>query len=67
MYIVKRNGKVLFGSRKFPTYDKARNKVRAYIRELVKKGKLKYDWGFFDEVSPNPTNITGCGFKIQRS
>ncbi|CAB4169970.1 hypothetical protein UFOVP1528_3 [uncultured Caudovirales phage] len=67
MYVAKLNGRKLFGGTMFESYEKARSSIRAYIRKLVAKGKAnEKQFGFFDEFSRNPTNITSFGFEIKR-
>lgn len=66
MFKVYRNGKYMKSLGLFFSYEEARAAVRSFIRRQVKAGKLnKEDFGYFDQVSRNPSNITAAGFRIK--
>ena len=70
MYQVFRNKRVLFGGNYFYSYEHARARLRSYIRQMVKKGKLlmgDFDGCVkWDAVSRNPVAFKEAGFQIHR-
>ena len=71
MYQVKRKGRVLKikGRTLFVTYEDARSFLRAYLRMLVKNPKSglnKGQFGYWDEISRNPSMVVAAGFRIER-
>jgi hypothetical protein len=80
MYQVFKNGKPLAGVNNtfgyasvgkanqltFINYEEARQALRKYIRQMVKKGKANTDqFGYWDSISRNPARFTHMGFTIR--
>lgn len=71
MYQVVRNNRPILKGQTFDNYEKARQALRKYIRQLVNKGKAER-WNFggplanWDSISRNPVNFTYAGFNIRK-
>jgi len=49
----------------FFTYEGARQALRKYIRKQVNAGKKsRYDFGYFDQTSRNPSAYGIAGYRI---
>lgn len=64
MYQIKRNGRTLSKIGTHPSYEKARQAARRYLRRIMTTEQYEVLGGMWDHISRNPTSLKAANLRI---